>query len=96
MVEMMESWFHADKDALEKYYGNGFRKRALKPNPNVEEISKKDLEDGLNAATKDTRAGRYHKTKHAPALLQSIRPALVRRAAPNCERFFKVVFDQLA
>src|ERR1035438_6408805 len=30
MVEMMESWFHADKDALEAYYKTGFRKDALK------------------------------------------------------------------
>ena len=79
MVEMMESWFHADKDALEAYYKNGFRKAALKPNPKVEEIPKQDLIDGLKAATKDTAKGKYHKTKHAPALLQSIKPALVRK-----------------
>jgi|ERR1035441_8490269 hypothetical protein len=64
MVEMMESWFHADRDALK-------------------------------AATKDTTKGKYHKTKHVPALLQSIKPALVRKAAPNCERFFASVLDKL-
>jgi hypothetical protein len=96
MVETMESWFHADKDALEKYYKTGFRKEELSANPNVEEIPKQDLLDGLKAATKDITKGKYHKTKHAPALLQSIRPAVVRRAAPNCERFFKVVLDLLA
>jgi len=95
MVEMMESWFHADKGALEDYYKSGFRKDALKANPNVEEISKQDLIDGLKAATKDTTKGKYHKTKHAPALLQSVNPALVRKAAPNCERVFKVVLDEL-
>jgi hypothetical protein len=95
MVQMMESWFHADKDALEDYYRSGFRREALKPNPKVEEISKQDLIEGLNAATKDTTKGKYHKTKHAPALLQSIKPALVRKAAPHCERFFKVVLDKL-
>jgi hypothetical protein len=95
MVEMMESWFHADRDALEAYYKTGFRKAALKANPKVEEISKHDLIEGLKAATKDTSKGKYHKTKHAPALLQSIKPALVRKAAPNCERLFKVVLDKL-
>ena len=93
---MMESWFHADKDALEDYYKSGFRKAALKANPNVEEISKRDVIEGLNAATKDTTEGKYHKTKHAPALLQSIKPELVRKAAPNCERLFKVVLDRFA
>lgn len=67
----------------------------MKANPNVEQISKLDLIDGLNAATKDTSKGRYHKTKHAPALLQAIRPALVRKAAPNCERLFAAVLDRL-
>jgi len=43
MVELMEAWFHADKDALEGYYKGGFRKDALKANPNVEEIPKQDL-----------------------------------------------------
>jgi hypothetical protein len=95
MVEMMESWFHADKDALEAYYKSGFRKAALKANPNFEEISKQDLIDGLKAATKDTTKGKYHKTRHAPALLQSINPALVRKAAPHCERLFKAVLDDL-
>jgi hypothetical protein len=96
MVELMEAWFHADKDALEGYYKGGFRKDALKANPNVEEIPKQDLIEGLSAATKDTTKGKYHKTKHAPALLQAIKPALVRKAAPNCERLFKVVLDKLA
>lgn len=31
MVQMMESWFHADLNALETFYGQGFRKNALKP-----------------------------------------------------------------
>lgn len=86
MVEMMESWFHADKDALEEYYKDNFRREALKANPNVEEISKHDLIEGLKAATKDTTKGKYHKTKHAPALLQSIKPALVRKAAPQLRK----------
>jgi hypothetical protein len=55
-----------------------------------------DLIEGLNAATKHTTKGKYHKTKHAPALLESIRPALVRKAAPNCERFFRIVLEKLA
>ncbi|MGA2742276.1 MAG: DUF4276 family protein [Bryobacteraceae bacterium] len=95
MVEMMESWFHADKDALEEYYEIGFRKAALSANPHVEEISKNDLIEGLKLATKDTTKGKYHKTKHAPALLQSIKPALVRKAAPNCERLFRFLLDRL-
>jgi hypothetical protein len=96
MLEMMESWFHADKDAVALYYKSGFGKNAMKSNPKVEEISKQDLIEGLKAATKETAKGKYHKTKHAPALLELIHPALVRKAAPNCESLFHVVLDKLA
>jgi hypothetical protein len=95
MIEMMESWFHADKDAIGKYYGDGFKKEALKPNPNVEQISKRDLEDGLKAATRNTKEGPYHKTKHAPALLERIDTDRVRQAAPQCDRMFRAVLARL-
>jgi hypothetical protein len=95
MVQMMESWFHADKDALAKFYGDGFNGNALKPNPRVEEIPKKDLEDGLRAATRATQKGAYHKTAHGPMLLALINRDLVREAAPNCDRMFQAVFARL-
>jgi len=97
MVEMMESWFYADKDKLREFYGPDFRGSALKANPNVEKISKKDLKDRLRAATKDTKKGNYfdHKTSHGPKLLELIRPDLVQKAAPNCRKLFQVVLAQL-
>jgi hypothetical protein len=96
MVQMMEAWFHADKEALEGYYKTGFRRSALKANPNVEEIPKADVEDGLKRAAKDTTKGKYHKTAHGPALLAAIAPAKVRKAAPNCERLFATIEQRLA
>ena len=63
MVEMMEAWFHADPKALAEFYGPGFRKSALKANPNVEEIPKRDLEKGLRAATGKTAKGDYFDNK---------------------------------
>jgi hypothetical protein len=98
MVEMMESWFHADKDALEFFYHDTrFRRNALKPNPQVEQIPKKDLEAGLRAATKYTSKGDYfdNKTSHGPELLAKIKPDLVQRAAPNCQKLFKAVLARL-
>jgi hypothetical protein len=98
MVQMMEAWLHADKNALGKFYGAGFKENALKRNPNVEEILKKDLEDGLKAATKDTQKGNYYdrKTEHGPKLLAAIKPGLVRKAAPNCQKLFEAVLATLA
>ena len=96
MVHMMEAWFHADKEALANYYRDGFNAGAMSSNPRVEEIGKKDLANGLKDATKGTKKGVYHKTKHAPALLAVIAPERVRRAAPNCEKLFDAVLAMLA
>jgi hypothetical protein len=98
MVEMMEAWFHGDKKALGRFYGAGFKENALKRNPNVEEILKKDLEDGIKAATKDTPKGNYydHKTEHGPKLLATIKPESVREAAPKCQKLFEAVLARLA
>jgi hypothetical protein len=96
MVQMMEAWFHADKDALEQFYLEGFRKQALTANPKVEEIRKKDLEDGLKAATRDTKKGKYHKINHGPSLLERIDPQRVRDAAPNCRRLFETLLATLS
>jgi hypothetical protein len=98
MAQMMEAWFHADKGALQKFDGNRFEENALAKNPKVEEIPKKDLEDGLRAATKNTTKGNYfdNKTSHGPALLAAIKPESVGEAAPNCRKLFDAVLARLA
>jgi hypothetical protein len=70
----------------------------LKRNTNVEEIPKKDLEDGLREATKKTQKGDYfdNKTSHGPKLLAAIKPELVRKAAPNGQKLFEAVLARLA
>jgi hypothetical protein len=97
MVQMMEAWFHADREALKRFYGEGFRLRALKANPNVEAILKRDLVSGLGAATKQTNKGNYYhdKVNHALSLLSMINPGLVRAAAPNCAKLFQAVEARL-
>ena len=89
MVQLMEAWFLADPDALETYYGKDFNANALKKNPQIEEIPKSDVLDSLKEASKKTQKGRYHKTKHAPEILQRIDPTKVRNAAPHCELLFQ-------
>ena len=88
MVEVMESWLLADKDALANYYGNGFQTNRLPQNPSIEEIFKADVISGLESATSSTPKGKYHKTRHAPDLLQQVDVSKVRNAAPNCDRLF--------
>ena len=88
MVQMMESWFFADIDTLEKYYGQNFNRKALRQSNNVEKIAKSDVKNGLANATKNTQKGEYHKTKHGAKLLELINPQKVREVAPHCKRLY--------
>jgi len=88
MIELMESWFLADRNALSRFYGQGFREAALPGNPDVEKIPKIDVLSGLKSATAQSRKGAYKKGAHAPKILEAVNPAAVRRAAPGCERLF--------
>jgi hypothetical protein len=95
MVQMMESWFLADVQALKGYYGQGFRESSLRGDPNVERISKRDVMRRLANATGRTQKGKYDKVDHAPHLLRKIDPALVQKAAPNCLRIFEIFRSRL-
>jgi hypothetical protein len=92
MVQAMEAWFLADRDALADYYGQNFRANRLRGSErDVEAIPKDDAIKCLEEAARDTNKGKYHKTKHAPALLEKIDPAKVRAGAPHCERLFQTL-----
>jgi hypothetical protein len=89
MVQVMESWFLADRQALQAYYGQGLNENSLPGSPSaVEQVRKDDVLNGLSAATSNTSKGKYHKTRHAPDLLKSIDPFKVRYSAPSCARLF--------
>ena len=83
MVQLMESWFLADRPMLESYYGRGFSFRSLPANPNIEDIPKPDVELGLRNATRRSIKGAYSKTNHAPDLLNQLNPTTVYNACPN-------------
>jgi len=87
MVECMESWFLADQQTLESFFGQGFRQGALPANPQVEKISKTDIYNGLKSATRDTQKGVYGKGAHSFKILAVIDPIKVREAAPYAARF---------
>ena len=54
MVQVMESWFLADREALGGFYGQGYRPNALPSGQNVEQIPKQDVLYGLDQAARDT------------------------------------------
>lgn len=95
MVQVMESWFIADIDALKRFYGQGFKENAIPKNPNVEKINKLELESALKIATKDTSKGEYHKIKHGAILLAQVNVTKVRSASPHCDRLFKILAEKM-
>jgi hypothetical protein len=91
MVQAMEAWFHADKDALREYYGQCFRIEVLSQRPEIEKIPKSDLFAGLQRATKDCQNGEYSKGEHSFQILARTDPARVRSSSPFVERLLNVL-----
>ncbi|MBS1794777.1 MAG: DUF4276 family protein [Acidobacteria bacterium] len=91
MVELMESWFLADRKALAGFFGPGFNPKALPQNKNVEQIPKTDVLAGLKNATRKTAKKEYGKGAHSGEILRQIDSAKVRRAAPHCEKLFEAI-----
>ena len=57
MIEIMESWFLADRDALARHFGEGFKAAALPGNPaRVESIPKRDVEQPASRSASILRA----------------------------------------
>ena len=92
MVQCMEAWFLADRAALAGYFGNGFSENSLPRRRDVEEISKQDLESGLNAATRNSRPkGAYRKGRDSFSILADLDPDKVANASPHAEHFLETL-----
>lgn len=84
MVQCMEAWFLADRDALASYFGHRFNQRSLPRRRDIENIPIHDLERGLNMATRRCgRKGVYHKGRHSFAILAELSPDRVVAASPH-------------
>jgi hypothetical protein len=94
MVQAMEAWFHADKDALQDYYRQGFRAAALSQRLDIENIPKTDLFDGLRRATKDCQKGEYSKGDHSFQILALIDPSKVKASSVHADRLLRVLDER--
>lgn len=95
MVTTMETWFLADVEALKHYYGKGFNAAKLAMGGPLENAAKTKVAAALAAATRDTAAKEYGKIRDGAKLLAQIKPELVRKACPHCERLFATVIKKL-
>lgn len=92
MAQCMESWFLADKDKLAAFFDDGFHPKALPARPEVEEIPKKDVLNGLQAATRNCgKKGEYHKGRHAFEILSCLDPKKVTTASPHARRLVETL-----
>jgi hypothetical protein len=89
MVQAMEAWFLADREALAKFYDGGFLAKSLPgSSTDIEAIPKNDLEPKLKHSSVPTKSkGEYHKTKHGFALLALIDPTKVEKGSPHAKQF---------
>lgn len=88
MVQCMELWFIVDSKALSSFYGQGFNSNALPGNTERENISKQDIYNALENATKAVKVkGKYGKAEHSFKLLEVIDPEKVTAASPWANRF---------
>jgi Domain of unknown function (DUF4276) len=88
MVQVMESWFVADSEALKTFYSDGFNAKPLPKSKDVETVDKDTVLKALETATRKAKKGKYHKIKHASDLLSRIDPDAVRRASRHCDYLF--------
>lgn len=87
MVQIMESWFLADKPTLAKFYGQGFQKNAFRGNPQVEQVPKSNVVSRLERATRNTQKGTYSKGSHSFEILAALDPEVVEAVAPHAKLF---------
>ena len=97
MVQCMESWFLADKDALASYFGTGFAQNALPGHANIEEVSKTVLMESLKRATRaSVPKGKYQKGKHSFDILSTLDPQKVTAASPHAKRLLSTLLIKLS
>ncbi len=95
MVQVMESWFLADRPALVGYLGKEFRESALPGRANIEEVSKQEVFDSLKSATRECGKDKVYdekaKGKHSFEILGQLDPSKVRNASPHADRLLRTL-----
>lgn len=89
MVVTMESWFLADKNALVRFFGQGFDISKLPENQNFEALDKIKLYDGLKNATKKSSKGEYGKGQHSFKILSLLDANKVKNHGNYSKEFFE-------
>ena len=84
MIQVMETWFLADRDTLQNYFGSSFQAGRLPRQRELESIPKNDVLQSLADATEDCNK-RYDKGIVSFAILERVNPALVAKRCPSAK-----------
>ena len=96
MVQCMEGWFLADREALRSVFGTGFRPGALPRRAEIEQVAKQDVLAGLESATRDCERRRgYRKGRDSFEVVAALDPAQVTAASPHAKRLVDVLRARL-
>lgn len=96
MVQVMESWFLADKEKLTEFFGPEFKTNALPGQPDVELIAKKRVLESLKGASSGTqKKGTFDKAKHGFDILAMIDPGRVRQASAHAGLLFDTLIEKI-
>ncbi|MYC32749.1 MAG: DUF4276 family protein [Chloroflexi bacterium] len=85
MVQVMETWFLADRDALRRFFGPSLNENSFGHWPNLEEVHKDTVLDALERATSNCQKP-YRKGKVSFELLGRVDPQLVAAACPHANQ----------
>jgi hypothetical protein len=96
MVQVMESWFLADVDEVEMYFGSGFKKNKFpKDDENIERIAKSKIENIFKSSTNETKNGKYDKGRDSFKILGRIDPNKIMLRSKWANRFILLVNEKM-
>lgn len=84
MVQVMETWFLADRDLLKRYFGTSLRESHLRDWPHLEAVPKLTVIDALEKSTAGCQR-QYAKGKVSYDLLGKLSPDHVENACPHAK-----------
>lgn len=85
MVQVMETWFLADREMLRYYFGKDLRENHLRQWPALEDVPKATVFDVLEKATAGCDKKQYRKGKISYEMLARLNPTQVENCCPHAK-----------
>lgn len=86
MVQVMETWFLADREMLRTYFGPEFRENHIPGWPDLESVPKATAFDTLEKATAGCDRKQYRKGKISFEMLARLDPSKIEIACPHAKK----------